>query len=109
MSIDIVPVPFYNYTPMICSFNYSVDRLILSQSISFNVLLIDQYKNILQIQKVILEGDDYKQWGNDDTYIVNYICDKLNLTTLIKLHNTSPVVDPVVDHVVDPVVDHVVS
>ena len=24
----------------------------------------------------VLEGDDYKNWGIDDDYIKNYICDK---------------------------------
>jgi hypothetical protein len=31
------------------------------------------------VESVTLEGDDYKQWGSDDSFIDKYICAKLGL------------------------------
>jgi hypothetical protein len=36
-------------------------------------------ENVIAIEFVTLEGDDYKQWGSDDSFIDKYICAKLGL------------------------------
>lgn len=33
----------------------------------------------LEVQMLVLEGEDYKKWGNDDKYIVDYVFEKLGI------------------------------
>jgi hypothetical protein len=35
--------------------------------------------NIIKTQVVIIEGEEYLGWSNDDKYIVNLICQKLGV------------------------------
>ena len=37
------------------------------------VILIDNDGNIIEQKFYRLEGDDYNNWSNDDTFIVNYV------------------------------------
>lgn len=34
---------------------------------------------VVAVESVTLEGNDYKQWGSDDSFIDKYICSKLGL------------------------------
>ena len=34
----------------------------------------------LDTQIIIIEGDEYKRWGNDDSYIKNLVFSKLGIT-----------------------------
>lgn len=34
----------------------------------------------LDVQIVLIEGDEYRQWGQDDNYIYNLVFEKLGLT-----------------------------
>ena len=36
--------------------------------------------NIIKMQVVIIEGDEYKGWKDDDQYIIDLICSKLGIT-----------------------------
>lgn len=99
MSIQTVPQPLPQ-TIMVCGFNYYVDQFILNQEIRFTVVLVDQNGVGVSSSKVTLAGEDYTVWGNDDNYVIQFICNALGLT----LANPPPVVpvDPEVP--VDPVV-----
>jgi len=55
-------------------------NLILNQSVDLQVMFYDVNKNIGDLKMLTLSGDDYKNWGNDDTYILNYVCTKFGLT-----------------------------
>lgn len=33
----------------------------------------------LKVSVLQIEGEDYKKWGNDDRYIIDYIFEKLNI------------------------------
>ena len=93
--INVVPKEFYNDIPVICAFKYSVKKLILNESITFTILLLDQNSKILQVTEVIMDGEDYKNWTNDDTYVINFISKKLFLIlpppeNLLALANNEP-------------------
>lgn len=36
--------------------------------------------NIIKTQVVVIEGDEYKNWKDDDQYIIDLICNKLGIT-----------------------------
>ena len=80
MSVPVVPIPFDTNPKFIYGFNYSVQSFVLSSQITFNVVLIDQNNTPLSVSAVTLSGDDYTNWGNDDSYVITYICNALGLT-----------------------------
>lgn len=55
-------------------------------SIEFNItatLLIeffDDFNNIIQNEVLQLTPEQYAQWGTDDEFIINLVCQKYNLT-----------------------------
>ena len=55
----------------------------LGQSVRFPVRLLDSNSNLLNIEFVEVSGDDYSNWGTDDSYINNLILTKLGLTALV--------------------------
>lgn len=95
MNIYVIPKDFYEIPPMICGFNYTIQSLILSESAVFNVMLFDQFSNILKIDTITISGDDYTKWGNDDNYIVEFICKNFDLTPAKREKTTelTPVID----------------
>jgi hypothetical protein len=50
IAVTVIPKPFYETQPMICGFNYTIRSLVLSESVSFNVILFDQFNKKLDIQ-----------------------------------------------------------
>ena len=78
--VTVIPEPFIKITPMITGFMWSVKELVFNESITFSISIVDQNDKILQNTHIIVDGEDYKNWSNDDTYIINFICRKLNLT-----------------------------
>ena len=94
--VPVVSTPYEPNPKYINSFSYSVNDLQLSKQITFNVVLFDQYKIPICAQLITMAGDDYTNWGSDDTYVVHFICGKLGLTPL------SDVAQPV-DHTPTPV------
>ena len=79
MTISVVPRPLIEDPPMIYGFNYSVQQFLLGKEITFNVILVDQNGSPLTVNQVTLSGDDYSAWGQDDMYVVDYICRTLGL------------------------------
>ena len=58
-----------------------VTQLILFKSVSIAVHFYDEINgNVFRVENLLLEGDDYANWSTDDTYIQNYVLNKLNLT-----------------------------
>lgn len=100
MSVPVVPTPLVTNPPIIYGFNYTVQSFQLNTQITFNVILVDQNGTPLSVSQVSLSGDDYKAWGNNDSYVENYICTALGLTSL------TPPPEPVVTEP-DPVVSDV--
>ena len=92
MSIPIVPVPLPSTPPIITSFNYNVNNLVLSSNITFNVILLDANNTPVSVQQVTIAGEDYTNWGNNDQYVINYICNALGLTQL-----DPPPPEPIID------------
>jgi len=102
MSVQVVPTPLGD-TPIICGFNYNVNSFVLNNYITFNIVLLDQGNTPLAVRQVTLAGQDYNNWGNNDQYVIQYICLALGLTQL-----NPPEVAPTVTVVPVPVVPEVV-
>jgi len=79
MSISVIPTPLIEDPPIIYGFNYDVYEFVLGKKITFNVIIVDQNGTPLRVNQVTLSGDDYTAWGQDDMYVVEYICKTLGL------------------------------
>ncbi len=95
MNVNVVPEPYVRPSINITSIQVRVINLNLFQSVNVSVTLLSN-NDYVDSKSYTLEGDDYTNWGNDDTYIVNYVLNQLGLT-----QSGSDVIDPVV---IDPVV-----
>jgi len=73
MILPIIPTTFNN---PVDSFQIeNVCEIFLSVSCSLNISF---YKNNVRVTStcITLSGDDYKKWGNDDSYLINYVAQK---------------------------------
>jgi len=58
-----------------------------------------------EMRNIILSGDDYTLWGNNDAYITSFIASTLGFVVVADpVVVVEPIVDPVVDPVVEPIV-----
>jgi hypothetical protein len=92
MSVFVVPTPLVTNPPIIYGFKYTVQSFQLNTQVTFNVILMDQNGTPLSVSQVSLSGDDYKAWGQNDSYVENYICSSLGLTLLPPPQILEPVV-----------------
>lgn len=58
-------------------------ELKFNTSVKFNVYFYknaNKYDmNVAKLETVVIEGDEYKSWKNDDQYILDLVCCKLGL------------------------------
>uniref|UniRef100_A0A6C0KQP8 Uncharacterized protein n=1 Tax=viral metagenome TaxID=1070528 RepID=A0A6C0KQP8_9ZZZZ len=87
----------------VTGFRVSINSLELFTSVSLRVELISQQGSLLDIRYLVLTGDDYTNWNNDDTYIINITAQKLGFVLAPTV--VAPVVVPEVAPEVAPVVD----
>jgi hypothetical protein len=81
-------VPFDKITTVkITSFKVDVVALQLNSSATFRVVLYGENyigntdnKVPIGVESILIDGDDYRQWSNDDDFVVKYIAKKLGFT-----------------------------
>ena len=106
--VPVVSSPYEPNPKYINSFSYSVNELQLSKQITFNVVLFDQNKLPLCAQLVTMGGEDYANWGSDDSYVIHFICSKLGLTPVADIIPPVPPVEPTPESIpVEPTHDDV--
>jgi hypothetical protein len=72
-------IPVYNFYPplkkqiTISNFKVKVIEMQLFEFVRIAVVLIDNEGNIIEQKFYRLEDEDYQNWSNDDTFIVNYV------------------------------------
>lgn len=74
-------VPFDKVTSqVIVRFTMQIYNLVLNTSATFRVSMYDINDRCIDNVSVIIEGDAYKAWNNDDNYVVQYVADQLGFT-----------------------------
>lgn len=53
----------------------------LNLNASIQIKFYSAESKLLNTEEFILDGYDYQNWNND-TYLINYVCDKYNLVLL---------------------------
>ena len=56
-----------------------VFQITLNSCVTFNVFVIGN-NQIVYTRQMTLTGDDYKNWGNDDNYLITVALEKCGLT-----------------------------
>jgi hypothetical protein len=59
-------------------FTLTLTNFVLSTSVDLIVSLYDTENKFISTILMKLEGDDYLNWGNNDDYLITYICTKLD-------------------------------
>jgi len=77
-TINVAPQP-QTTVKTVTSFSVNVNNIVLFQSATLNVRLFDENNNYISTQLINISGEDYTNWGNDDTYIANYVAQNLGL------------------------------
>jgi hypothetical protein len=57
-----------------------ITKLILYKCAYIAVYFYNTIGNVIRVDNLELEGEDYNNWASDDSYIENYVLNKLNLT-----------------------------
>ena len=79
LNVNIVPQDIV--TTKTVSFVELIDiRIKLYENVQLNVLLKNSSGNLVDVKHLTLTGDDYKNWGNDDNYIISKVLEKLGFT-----------------------------
>ena len=82
MSNPIIPIIPCDVSVVnkIGSFAIILQNFVIGVSVELIVSIFDTDKKFVSTVMIPLAGDDYILWGSDDTYLVNFICEKLNFT-----------------------------
>lgn len=59
-----------------------VSSLTLGEKCVFRVYYYDIDGILVHMEDVVMEGDDYRAWGNDDDYCINFVTNRLGLTRI---------------------------
>jgi hypothetical protein len=76
--------PFYleSSNGYVTYFRFAPHLFVPSKEIQFNVILMNKYYHTVHCNNYIIAGDEYKNWGDDDEYIINLLAQKANLTRI---------------------------
>jgi hypothetical protein len=80
--VTISPNPIVT-TRTATSFSVNCRSLVLFENATFSVNLLDEESTIISVQFMTLTPEQYLEWGNDDTYIINLAAKLLGVTPLI--------------------------
>ena len=80
-TVDVQPKDYIT-TNIARTVEMRVTELVINTSVSVNVLIKDGNGSIFQVQNVTLSGEEYNNWGNSDTYLVDTVLSKLDLTPI---------------------------
>jgi hypothetical protein len=83
--IIIVPATITN-TNIISSISIEIVGLVFNSFVDVRVLQKSSDGNICKVEHIRIEGDDYKNWKDDD-YIPNFILNKLGYEKSNKVDN----------------------
>ena len=67
-------------TTTITKITITTHNIIINSSVNLLVTYYDEKDKYVETIHLLLDGEDYKLWGSDDNYLLNWVCNKLNLT-----------------------------
>jgi hypothetical protein len=64
-------------TNIITNIEISINNVVLSKCANITVILKDEIGEVIEVKHLIIEGEDYLNWGADDNYIIDYVVSKI--------------------------------
>lgn len=61
----------------ICKARFQILEFNLFESVRVAVYLLNEFDTVMDSTQFVISGDDYAQWGNDDTYLVKLLKKKI--------------------------------
>lgn len=74
--VAIVDYPF-SRPAVISAIKVKVHSVVLFTSVTLMVQLLDSASKIVDVKQVVLSGDEYLAWGQDDQYLITIALAKL--------------------------------
>jgi len=75
---EFIPVyPNITRSIKICQFKYQILDVQLFKSIRIAIYLYNENNILIESTQLLIEGEDYNRWAQDDTYITNLIKSKI--------------------------------
>ena len=62
------------------SFIIQIMNVELNKSVNFMVSILNRYGLQIDVKSITLEGDEYRAWGNDDTYLYKIVAERFGFT-----------------------------
>lgn len=69
--------PNITRTMKICKAKYQVLEIVLFKHVRIAVYLYNENNLLIEAKQYVIEGNEYQNWNNDDTYIVNLLKQKI--------------------------------
>jgi len=82
--VTVKPSPVIQDPKYITHFNYAIIDFDAFKEATFLCITSDDNGCQLSTHTVEVSGENYQNWGNDDAYIINYLCSKIGLSPIIK-------------------------
>lgn len=82
MSMHMIQEADYVRKDVIKYITINVTSITLYTSVSLSIGLYDVNQNIVTNVNMDIEGEDYLQWGSNDTYLIDVVCKRLGFTSL---------------------------
>jgi hypothetical protein len=72
----------YSKPTVVSAIKVKVHSVVLFTSVTLMVQLLDSAGKIVDVKQVVLSGEDYLGWGNDDKYLIDIAISKLGFTAV---------------------------
>ena len=76
-SEEIIVYPNIKRTFSICKFKYQILEIKLFEYVKIAVFLFNENDSMINSKQILIDGNEYSQWSNDDKYIINLIKQKI--------------------------------
>lgn len=70
--------PNITRTVKICKFKYTILEIKLFESIRIAIYLYNENNTLIESTILVVSGDSYNAWSQDDKYIINLIKNKIS-------------------------------
>ena len=70
----------------ITNLRVSIQELQLFCNVFVRAELLNRDGNVVDVRYVLIDGDDYKNWNNNDQYLIDKVAEKLGLIPLVGLN-----------------------
>jgi hypothetical protein len=79
--MDEIEIPVYpniNRIMKICKAKFRIIDLKLNNSVRIAVYLYNEYDLFIEATQFLIEGEEYAEWSNDDTYLIKLVKQKIS-------------------------------